>query len=205
MIIEGLAANLSRLSSSAGPNRTMAEEKQQFIDKSKDKKWMTIIPNLIVNGYSGIEAGVYLYIKKRAGEEGQFFETAKNAAKKLKISKPTYLKIRDKLERDGRIKFVGWKESKTHPIKVYEVVDIWGENLGRYKKKGKNKNLSLGRKVKIKTLERSKIDTQKKNPIEKEPIIKKNQEEEDLKKLKKYKDLKKKDLFIPGIGQVPVK
>jgi len=151
----------------------MEDEKQLFKDKSEDRKYLTITPNIIINGYSAIESGVYTYIKKRAGENGQFFETAFNTAKTLKISKPTYLKIRNTLEKDNRIKFVGWKKGKTHPIKIYEIVDIWKENINQYENKRKVKNTTTSQKErsKILPLERSKIDTQKKNPLEEEPTI----------------------------------
>ena len=153
----------------------MEDEKQLFKDKSEDRKYLTITPNIIINGYSAIESGVYTYIKKRAGENGQFFETAFNTAKTLKISKPTYLKIRNTLEKDNRIKFVGWKKGKTHPIKIYEIVDIWKENINQYENKRKVKNTTTSQKErsKILPLERSKIDTQKKNPLEEEPNISK--------------------------------
>ena len=121
-------------------------EEEKYIDKTGDKKHFTQIPNMIVNGYSALESGVYLYIKKKTGEDGSFFESANKTAKNLKISKPYYLKIRNKFESDGILKFAGWKEGKTHPVKVYEVVDIWGINMGIYKKKGQLKNLSLREK-----------------------------------------------------------
>lgn len=154
----------------------MENEKQLFKDKSEDRKYLTITPNIIINGYSATESGVYTYIKKRAGEDGQFFETAFNTAKSLKISKPTYLKIRNILEKDNRIKFAGWRRGKTHPIKIYEIVDIWKENVNQYKEKRKVKNTTTSpfiqkERSKIEPLERSKIDTQKKNPLEEEPTI----------------------------------
>ena len=153
----------------------MEGEKQKFKDKSSDKKYFTTVPNMIVNGYSAVESGVYLYIKKRAGENGQLFETAGKIAKSLKISKPTYLKIRNKFEKDGIIKFVGWKEGKTHPVKVYEVVDIWGINMGRYEKKGKKENLSFREKGKLKNFRKVKNTTTNNNPLEEKLNTNKNQ------------------------------
>lgn len=148
------------------------EEKQQFKDKSGDKKHFTIVPNMIVNGYSAVESGIYLYIKKVAGENGPFFRPASKVASELKISKPFYLKVLKKLIKDGRLKFIGWKEGKTHPVKIYEVVDIWGENLGRYKKKGKLKNASLGKKGKLKNFSKVNNVTTTKNPLEEKPLNK---------------------------------
>jgi len=151
--------------------KNMEEEKQLFKDRSGDREYYTVTPNIIINGYSAVESGVYAYIKKRAGEDGQFFETAFNTARALKISKPTYLRIRNVLEKDNRIKFVGWRRGKTHPVKIYEVVDIWPENIKHYEeRKVKNTTTSSKEGSKIEPLERSKIDTQKKNPIEEEPI-----------------------------------
>jgi len=140
---------------------------QEFVDKSGDKEFFTVVPNIIVNGYNATESGVYLYIKRKCGEAGQFYESAEQSAKNLGISKPTFLKIRKKLIEDGRLKFVGEKKTKGHPVKVFEVIDIWQENSKKYRK---NKNESSNT-VKNKTKIPSKIDTQKKNQYKEEPNI----------------------------------
>lgn len=173
------------------------ENNQQFKDKSGDKKFFTITPNMIINGYSATESGAYTYAKKRAGEENKFFESAENTAKRLKISKPTWLKIRDKFVRDKVFRFIGWKQGKTHPIKVFEIIDIWGKNVEKYrdnsvgsKKKGKNKNLSS-------RIRKVKNTTTNKNHIKKEPII------NDIKKLKYERYEIPKGDPPPGTGEKP--
>ena len=132
---------------------------QEFIDKSGDKEFFTVIPNIIVNGYNAVESGVYLYIKRRCGEEGQFYETQQETCKKLGISRPTYRKILQKLEQDGRIRTVGWKKYKTHPVRVYEICNIWEENKARY---GKNKTTSSRDMEKIRPLLKEKKEKKQK-------------------------------------------
>jgi hypothetical protein len=145
---------------------------EKFIDKSGDKKYFTVVPNMIVNGFNAIENGVYLYIKRRAGETGQFFETQENACKKMSINLKTFRKILKKFVAEGTIKHIGWKKFKTHPIKVYEVIDVWEKNKNNYKSNGENRPISSQKKEvmgKIDPLVMGKIDLQKKNPIEEEP------------------------------------
>jgi len=117
----------------------MAEEFTQFIDDSKDKKYFTITPNIIINGYSATESGVYSYIKKCAGENGIFNETQENTAKKLGINIKKYRRILNKLEKDQRIKKIGTKVFKTHPVVIYQITDIWKENVENYKKRNRSK------------------------------------------------------------------
>lgn len=148
----------------------------QFEDQSGDRKYFAITPYLIVNGYDATTSGVYTYIKRRCGEsaDGRFKEGSKVTAKKLKLSAPTYRKIRDLLEKDGRIEFVGWTKGKTHPIKSYKIIDIWEENVLQYKKdkrKGKNKTTSFKDREKIRPLDREKIGSLRRNKLEEEKTV----------------------------------
>ena len=143
------------------------EEQQQFEDKSGDRKYYVSLPNLIINGYTATESGVYSYIKRKSGENGEYFESAEKTSKNLHISKPTFLKIRAKLVKDGRLRFLGLKKTSGYPVKRFEVTDIWKENMIQYGK-SKNKN-AIQDSVKNTTTIASKIDTQKKNLSEEEP------------------------------------
>ena len=109
----------------------------EFIDETNDKKYFTIIPNIIINGYSAVESGVYLYIKRRCGEkrEGSWNENKDTAAKNLGIDFRTLKRIIEKLEKDNRIKCIGYKIFNTKPVKVYQMCDIWKENTLQYKDK----------------------------------------------------------------------
>lgn len=107
-------------------------ENISFIDNSGDKDYFTMIPNVIVNGYNAIESGVYLYIKRKAGEDGEWFESKENTAKKLGISDNYFRKILRKLEVDKRIVCIGTKIVKTSPVKIYRICDIWKENSLQY-------------------------------------------------------------------------
>lgn len=167
-------------------------EENNYIDESGDKKYFTVIPNTIINGFNAVESGVYLYIKRRAGEMGRFFETQETTCKNLDINKKKYCKILKHLETEAVIEQDGWKEGKTHPVKVYKIKDVWEDNSKRYgqnrpsslKDMGKIDPLLLREKRdmgkidplllkdmgKIDPLVMGKIDPQKKNHIEEEPI-----------------------------------
>jgi len=152
----------------------MEGEKIQFKDESGDKEFFTIIPNIIVNGYSLKESGVYLYIKKKAGEKGEFYETKTETCKKLGISYPTFKRILKILEKDGRIEFAGRRVLKTSPVNVYKVKDIWKENIEYYKRELKNKQSSPEKEKeseKICNPESEKICNQRRTNNKEEPIL----------------------------------
>lgn len=154
----------------------MIEENTQFIDESGDRKHFTIVPNIIVNGYTAMESGVYLYIKKRAGEGGEFYERVKIAARNLGIDPKTFRKIRDKFVRDGKLKYVGErKESASRQggkqtIKVYKITDIWKENIKNYKGRENTPTLKLKGRENT-SLKGRENTTPNNNLIKKEPII----------------------------------
>lgn len=100
----------------------------QFIDESGDRSSFTITPNVILHTCGATVSGVYSYIKMRAGENGEFFEAQEKAIKKLKICRNTYRKILKELEKSKRIKCIGTKVTKTSPVNVYVILDVWKEN-----------------------------------------------------------------------------
>ena len=104
----------------------------QFLikDESSDRKYFTQIPNIIVDKYSAREAGVYLYIKRKAGERGEFFERTKVSAKNLGIHPQTFRKIREKFVKDGILEYLGERKEEikhvggSQQIKVFKIKDI---------------------------------------------------------------------------------
>jgi len=153
----------------------MPEEINQFTDGSRDKEYFTITPNIIINGYSATESGVYTYIKKRAGEYGKFYERVKVSAKKLKLDPKTFRKIRDKFVRDNRLKYIGERKETAiqqggrQAVKVFRVTDIWRENIKTYK--GGENIPTLKQKGRENTPSKGRENlTPNKNPIKKEPI-----------------------------------
>jgi len=149
----------------------MPENKDKYIDKSGDREFFTITPNIIINGYSAIESGVYSYIKRRAGENGEFYERVKTSAKRLKITKPTFLRIRNKFIKDGKLNYIEERKEIENQnggrqiVKVFKITNIWPENIKSYKGV-KNKTTLRPKGVKNVTPKGVKNVTPKKNPIE---------------------------------------
>lgn len=145
----------------------------EIVEEAPDREYFTIIPNYIVNHSDIWEQGIYLIMKKIAGETGKCFATHQTIADKLKISRPTVSKTIVKLIARGWIKETGTIPGKTHPVKVYKIVDLWELNTKFYKeKKRKPQNVSLKEKKDTSTTERKKGST---IYIEEEQKVKKNQ------------------------------
>jgi DNA-binding MarR family transcriptional regulator len=108
--------------------------KYSFLDKTNDKKYFTIIPNLVINGSSAYEQALYLTMKRIAGEHGTCFASQNTLAKKLHVSQWTISKTLIKLLERGWIKKLGLKKGKTRPVTEYEITDIWVENVNQYEK-----------------------------------------------------------------------
>ena len=116
------------------------DKRYKFTDESGDKEYFTIIPNMTVNGFNVYESGIYLLIKRIAGEDGACWMSEKRMCGTLGIDPQTLRKHRDSLEKKGVIKFVGWHKGKTHPVREYKIVNIWWENAEYYRQQKKEGN-----------------------------------------------------------------
>lgn len=114
----------------------MEEDKKeiQIIDKSGDKDFFTIIPNMVINHSTAIQRALYLEMKRFGGEEGRCFATEETMMKRLKVGKISFDKALNYLLSKKWIEFIGFTESKTRPIKTYKISNIWQENSKSYKK-----------------------------------------------------------------------
>lgn len=112
-------------------------------EETPDREYFTIIPNYILNHSTIWEQGVYSIMKRIAGEEGTCFASHQTIAERIKISRPTVSKTIKKLLKRGWIKEVGIKPAKTHPVKEYQIIDLWKENVEFYRKIRQPQNLSL--------------------------------------------------------------
>ena len=116
------------------------QNKFKIIDESGDRKYFTLIPNYIVNHSTPYEQAIYLYMKRRAGENGTCWSSAQEIANHLDISRNTVAKYRDKLLKRGWIKEVGQKRigATNQPVNEYKIVDLWKKNVDYYEnlKKG---------------------------------------------------------------------
>jgi len=116
----------------------------QFIDKSGDKEFFTIVPDIVINHSTAIERALYLEIRRFAGSNGKCFATKKTMMTRLGVSDKAFNKALKYLLKNEWISFSGFTEGKTRPIKTYIVNDIWLKNSDYYRKKiGVKSTLSI--------------------------------------------------------------
>ena len=113
-----------------------AKSKFKLIDGSGDHNYFTIVPNYIVNHSTPYEQAMYLYMKRKAGETGTCWTSAKEIAKHLGIARNTAGKYRDKLVKRGWIEVVGFKRvgRTMQATPEYKIVDLWELNNQYYAK-----------------------------------------------------------------------
>ena len=109
-------------------------EKVRIEDNSGDRDFFTIVPNYIINHSTAIDRGLYLEMKRFAGENGKCFATTETMMKRLGIARRTFKKSLDYLLKRGWIEYVGTTKGKTRPIKTYKINNIWQENSDYFKK-----------------------------------------------------------------------
>ena len=109
-------------------------------DESGDKKYFTMVPNYVLNHSGAIEQGLYLQMKRYAGENGSCFASGKTLRKKLKIGKIAYRKAVDYLLEHEWIYKKGAQMVETaggpQMVTVYGVRDLWKLNSDFYDKGG---------------------------------------------------------------------
>lgn len=127
-------------------------------EDTPDREYFTIIPNYIVNHSTIYEQGVYLVMKRIAGEQGSCYASHQTIADRTGVSRPTISRTIEKLLKRGWIKEEGKVAGKTHPTKNYVIVDLWELNSKYFKdqKKRKPQNQSLENEKDTSTTERKK-------------------------------------------------
>lgn len=107
-----------------------------FIDKTADRKYFTIIPNVIwTMNLSSIAFRLYTTIKKIAGENGLCFMGTRRLAREAGISAGSVSTAKHELERAGLITIVRRKRSTSgQPIDHVQVSDIWPQNMAHFAK-----------------------------------------------------------------------
>lgn len=107
-----------------------------FEDKSGDKKYFTMLPNIVLNHSTANDQALYCQLKKHAGENGVCFVSERNLMLKLGIGDKALKASFAYLLKRNWIKFEGLKDVMTsggpQKVKSYSVVDIWSENLSNY-------------------------------------------------------------------------
>lgn len=124
----------------------MDDKEIYFEDKGGDKKYFTMLPNIILNHSSANDQALYCQLKKHAGENGVCFVSERNLMAKLDIGDKALKKSFKYLLDRGWIKFEGLKDVMTkggpQKVKSYSVVDIWSMNVDHYKGASKSDPLT---------------------------------------------------------------
>lgn len=107
-----------------------------FQDKSGDKKYFTMLPNIVLNHSTANDQALYCQLKKHAGENGICFVSERNLMEKLGIGRHALKKSFEYLLERNWIKFEGLRDVMSaggvQKVKSYSVVDIWEENMTKY-------------------------------------------------------------------------
>lgn len=167
-----------------------------FEDKSGDKKYFTMLPNIVLNHSTAVDQALYCQLKKHAGENGLCYVSERNLMEKLGVGRFALQKSFKYLLGRNWIKFAGDKEVMTQggvqKVKSYSVVDIWEENITNYE--GAVKTTPLGIKVPSKQ-HKVPLDSHKGvliQPTKKNPIIKTQEDSFSLKKILTHEEMLEK-------------
>lgn len=152
----------------------MDDKEIYFEDKSGDKKFFTMLPNIILNHSTANDQALYCQLKKHAGESGICFVSERNLMAKLDIGDKALKKSFAYLLSREWIKYEGLKDVMTkggpQKVKSYSVVDIWSMNVDHYKGASKSdpltpKVLSKDNKVLSEGAKGVRFGETNKNPI----------------------------------------
>ena len=128
-----------------------------FKNNSEDKKYFTIVPNIVLNHSTAIDQALYLQMKRIAGDKGEIcYASERYFMDKLKITRlPLKRSLKYLLDRKW-IEFAGIRLANTpggeQKVKTYLVKDIWKLNMESYSK-GVSKTAYLEQGV-LKTTQR---------------------------------------------------
>lgn len=107
-------------------------------DESGDKKYFTMVPNYVLNHSGAIEQGLYLQMKRYAGENGSCYASGRTLRKQLKIGIKAYrTALKYLLEHDWvylKGKQLAHTTGGDQLLDVYGVRDLWKLNSEHYDK-----------------------------------------------------------------------
>ncbi len=152
-----------------------------------------MVPNYVLNHSGAIEQGLYLQMKRYAGENGSCFASGKTLRAKLKIGKIAYRKAVTYLMEHDWIYYKGEQMVETsggpQMVPVYGVRDLWKLNAEHYDKGGaKSAYLHKGGSKKFKGGSENAKGGSRTAP--KKNIIKTQEEDFSSEKLKQVKNYK---------------
>ncbi len=130
------------------------EQQDKYIDKSGDKKYFTIIPNMIINHSTNYEQSLYLIMKRLAGEGGNCYASLNFLASKMGVHKTTVSKTITKLLRRKWIEETEKTKVKGGFVRTFVIIDLWKQNTENYEggaemtsKEGGAENIGSGASV----------------------------------------------------------
>jgi DNA-binding Lrp family transcriptional regulator len=156
-------------------------------EQTPDRQYFTLVPNYIVNHSDIWEQGVYLAMKRIAGENGTCFATHQRIADMLKISRPTVSKTIQRLIKRDWVKETGKRVGRTQSVKEYKIVDLWKLNVDYYQKVSSKPQNSLSKR-KLSTTEQ--LSCKPQNTEEDSRIKKNNTKKSITVRKKKYSSIK---------------
>lgn len=113
----------------------------RLLDKSQDRRYFTILPNLLWADELGLrptDFKLYATIKKVAGESGECFMSTRTLAAEAGISVGAVSEGKSRLEAAGLITIVAKPRRKGgQSIDHISVVDIWQRNVEHFMSQGK--------------------------------------------------------------------
>lgn len=105
-------------------------------DKSGDRKYFTMIPNIVIDCLKATEKALYLDMKRIAGEEGVCWAGTRELARRLGTGREAVRRALASLLRRRWVEFIGERNLNTsggrQPVKCYRILDIWRENLEHF-------------------------------------------------------------------------
>jgi hypothetical protein len=103
-------------------------------NKSGDKKYFTMTPNMIIDEAKPRELALYIHLKRIAGDHGTCYVSRRNQTVKFKMDHRTISRELKTLIAKGWVVDLGMKNMPEHGQKVREVAiaDLWQSNMAQY-------------------------------------------------------------------------
>ena len=137
---------------------------QNYITSSGDRKYFTILPNIVDD--SNLSPGavrLYVHFKRVAGEDGACWQSRETLSERCSMSSGSITAAKSELAERGFITIENRRNPKGgYPYHHITVTDIWRENVLRYSEKEARSYSDLARSDF--DLARSECDTNK-NPL----------------------------------------
>jgi hypothetical protein len=113
----------------------MSDKSNEVVDNSGDRKYFTMIPNMLddLMDLSVYGFRLYYHLKRVAGDKGKCWQSTKNLAYWCNMSVGAVVRAKKELER-LRLITITKKQSPHGGFDYHEITinDIWKENINEY-------------------------------------------------------------------------